>query len=111
MQAAIQKADEGDEDLAKDTLKRITNLQKEGGDGDVEAQFLRRIFRRVSKSVRRFLRRPMRIYRRIRKRYSRIRRMFGRMVHGYRKIRSCVRSFGENQKTLLNSDQLRNNDS
>ena len=86
MQAKMQKADEGDEDLAKDMLKRIANLQEEGGDGDVEAQFLRRIFRRVRKSVRRFLRRPMRIYRRIRKRYSRIRRMFGRMVRGYRKI-------------------------
>ena len=27
MQAEMQKADEGDEDLAKDTLKRIANLQ------------------------------------------------------------------------------------
>ena len=52
MQAEIQKADEGDEDLAKDILKRIANLQEEGWDGDVEAQFLRRIFRRVRKSVR-----------------------------------------------------------
>ena len=40
MQAEMQKADDGDEDLAKDMLKRITNLQEEGGDGDAEAQFL-----------------------------------------------------------------------
>ena len=40
MQAEMQKADDGDEDLAKDMLKRIANLQEEGGDGDAEAQFL-----------------------------------------------------------------------
>ena len=93
MQTEIQKSDDGDEDLAKDMLKRIAKLQEEGGDGDVEAQFLRRVFRRVKKSVRRFLRRPMKIYRRIRKRYSKIRRMFGHMVRDYRRIRGCVRSF------------------
>ena len=48
----MQKADDGDEDLAKDMLKRIANLQEDCGDGDAEAQFLQRIFRRVRKSVR-----------------------------------------------------------
>ena len=38
MQAEVQKADDGDEDLAKNMLKRITDLQEEGGDSDAEAQ-------------------------------------------------------------------------
>ena len=47
MQAEIQKADDGDEDLAKDMLKRIANLQEEGGDSNAEAQLFRRVFRRA----------------------------------------------------------------
>ena len=84
MQAEMQKADEGDDDLAKDMLKRIANLQEDGGDGDAEAQFFRRIFRRARRYVKRYWKRPRRLYRRIRQRV-------GRLVRGYRSIRRCVR--------------------
>jgi hypothetical protein len=94
MQAEMQKADDGDEDLAKDMLKRIANLQEEGGDGDAEAEFFGRLLKKPSRFVRRFLSRRKKIYRKIRRRYSRIRQRFGSMIRGYRRIRNCVRRLG-----------------
>ena len=84
MQAEIQKADDGDDDLAKGVLIRIANLQEEGMANNAEAQFFQRVLRRVRRFVRRYWRRPRRLYRRVR-------RGLGRLIHGYRRIRHCVR--------------------
>ena len=83
MQAEVQKAQEGDDELARDLLRRIANLQQEGGDGDAEAQFFKRIF----KGVRKFFKRGRGIFRGIRRRV-------GGLVRGYRGIRRCMRRYG-----------------
>ena len=86
MQAEMQKADDGDDDLAKDMLRRIANKQQDDGD-DAEAQFFRRIFRRARRIFRRYVRKPRRFIRRVR-------RGVGRLIRGYRRIRQCVRRYG-----------------
>ena len=78
LQAELQKADEGDDELAKDLLKRIANVQ-EDGDGDAEAQFFKSLFRRVRK-----------VWGRGRKFFKKIRRGVGRIYRGYKKIRRCI---------------------
>ena len=94
-QAEMQKADDGDEDLARDMLKRIAKLQEEGGDSDAEAQFFRKIFRRARRFVRRHWRRPRKFIRRIRRRFRKtVRRGFGRAIRFYRMFKRCARRFG-----------------
>ena len=78
LQAELQKADEGDDELAKDLLKRIANVQ-EDGDGDAEAQFFKSLFRRVRK-----------VWGRGRRFFKKIRRGVGRIYRGYKKIRRCI---------------------
>ena len=82
MQAEMQKADDGDDDLAKDLLRRIANLQGED-DGDAEAQFFKSIFRGVRK-----------LWKRGRSAFKRIRRRVGGLVRGYRNVRRCMRRYG-----------------
>ena len=79
MQAEMQKADDGDEELAKDLLKRIANVQED----DVEAQFFKRIFKRARK-----------VWGRGRRWFKKIRRGIGRVYRGYRNIKRCFRRYG-----------------
>ena len=79
MQAEMQKADDGDEELAKNLLKRIANAQED----DAEAQFFRRLFRKARK-----------IWGRGRRFFKKIRRGVGRIYRGYRNIRKCIRRNG-----------------
>ena len=78
LQAELQKADDGDDELARDLLKRIANVQ-EDGDGDAEAQFFRRLFKRVR-----------RVWGRGRRFFRKIRGGIGRIYRGYKKIRRCI---------------------
>ena len=78
MQAEMQKADEGDDELAKDLLKRIANVQED----DVEAQFFKRLFRRAK-----------RIWRGGKRYFKKIRRGIGRIYRGYKKIRRCIGNY------------------
>ena len=80
MEVEMQKADEGDGDLARDLLRRIANLQQDGGEGDAEAQLFGKIFSRV----RGFLGRGRKVFKRIRRR-------IGGLVRGYRGFRRCIR--------------------
>ena len=79
MQVEMQKADEGDDDLARDLLKRIANLQQDGGEGDAEAQLFGKIFR----GVRKFIGRGRKVFKRIRGR-------IGGLVRGFRGFKRCV---------------------
>ena len=85
MQAEMQRADDGDDDLAKDMLRRIANLQGED-DGDAEAQFFGKLLRGF-RGIRKF-------WKRGRKMFKRVRRRFGGVVRGYRGIKRCVRRYG-----------------
>ena len=82
MQAEMQKADEGDDELAKDLLRRIANLQQEGGEGDAEAQIFGKLFKRV----RGFFGRGRKMFRGLKNRV-------GGLVRGYRRVRTCMRRF------------------
>ena len=82
MEVEMQKADEGDDDLARDLLRRIANLQQDGGEGDAEAQLFGKIFSRV----RGFLGRGKKVFKRIRRR-------IGGLVRGYRGFRRCIRRY------------------
>ena len=82
MQAEMQKADEGDDDLAKDLIRRIAKLEQDGGEGDAEAQFFGKIFR----GVRKFFGRGRKIFRGLKRRV-------GGLVRGYRRVRNCMRRY------------------
>ena len=82
MQAEIERADEGDDELAKDLLRRIANVQ-EDGDGDAEAQFFKSIFKKAR-----------RIWGRGKRFFKKIRRGVGRVYRGYRNIRRCIKRYG-----------------
>ena len=79
MQAEMQRADEGDEELAKNLLKRIANAQED----DAEAQFFKRLFKGVRK-----------IWKRGRSFFKRVRSRFGRIYRGYKTVRRCIRRYG-----------------
>ena len=81
MQAEVQKAEEGDDELAKDLIRRIVKVQQEGGD-DAEAQFFGKILRKA----RGFFKRGRGFIRGIRNRV-------GRIYRGYKGIKNCVRQY------------------
>ena len=78
MQAEMQKADDGDDELAKELIKRMANAQED----DADAQFFRRIFKRARK-----------VWRRGRRYFKKIRSGVGRIYRGYKNIRNCVRRY------------------
>ena len=72
MQAEMQKADDGDDELAKELIKRMANAQED----DADAQFFKRIFKRARK---------------VWKRSRKIRKVIGSIYRGYKVISDCVR--------------------
>ena len=74
MYAEMQEADDGDEELAKNLLKRIANAQED----DAEAQFFRRLFRKV----------------RSKRFFKKIRRGVGRFYRCCKNIKRCIRRLG-----------------
>ena len=103
MQAEMQNADDGDEELAKNFLKRVANAQED----DAEAQFFKRLFRKIRKAwhrgkrffkkkvfkkIRKIWRRGRRFFKK--KFFKNIRRGVGRFCHCYRNIRKCIRRHG-----------------
>ena len=82
MQVEMQKADGGDDDLARYLLRRIANLQQDGGEGDTEVQLFRKLFSRVKG-----------FYGRERRMFKGLKRYIGGLVRGYRGIRHCLRRY------------------
>ena len=83
MQAEIERADEDDDELGKDLLRRIANVQ----DGDAEAQFFKRMFRGAKKLFNKIKRRGT-------KTYNKIRSSVGRVYRAYKGIRRCIKRIG-----------------
>ena len=78
----MQKADEGDDDLDRDLLRKIANLQQDGGEGDAEAQLFRKPFSRVKG-----------FYGRERRMSKGLKHCIGGLVRGYRGVRHCLRRY------------------
>lgn len=75
MKAEMQKADDGDEDLAKDMLRRIANKQQDDGD-NVETQFFRKFIKMVKRKPKQFMRK--------------VRQYVGHLLRAYKKMRQCI---------------------
>lgn len=75
MKPEMRKADNGDEDLAKDMLRRVANKQQDDGD-TAETQFFRKLIKLVKRKPKQFM--------------QKVRQYIGRLLRTYRKMKKCI---------------------